>query len=77
VLEDGKFIVATDDLVPLSEFKNDLVYWSQGVLTSLLTLNSRTNIIQRRVSTWNNLSRPCGELVDIYYSSALYNISLD
>ena len=35
MLEDGKFIVATDDLVPLSEFKNDLVYWSQGVLISV------------------------------------------
>ncbi|BDB99853.1 glycosyltransferase [Saccharolobus caldissimus] len=30
-----KYIVATDDLVPLSEFSNELVYWSQGVLISI------------------------------------------
>ena len=35
IQDDGKFIVATDDLVPLSDFKNDLVYWSLGVLISV------------------------------------------
>lgn len=33
--DDGKYIVATDDLIPVSEFRNDLIYWSQGVLTSI------------------------------------------
>lgn len=33
--EEGKYIVASDDLIPISEFKNDLIYWSQGVLTTI------------------------------------------
>ncbi|MUM65933.1 glycosyltransferase [Acidianus infernus] len=33
--DDGIYIVAADDIIPVSEFKDDLIYWSQGVLTSV------------------------------------------
>ena len=33
--EDGIYIVTRDELVSLSQFKQDLIYWSQGVLVSI------------------------------------------
>ena len=33
--EDGVYIVSTDDLIPLSKFKENLIYWNQGVLISV------------------------------------------